>query len=143
MNKMKLLNELIKALGLTPQEVVKHWRDSGEIESALFSRSQAKSKRQRKQATISEPKSKADIAAMTDADIFGVFKKILSEKMGFEEDKIDLDSCFIELGVDSLDLMEFTMEIEEHFGISIPDRYVSSLKTVREFVDYLTSRKVL
>lgn len=40
-----------------------------------------------------------------------------------------------DLGFDSLDLVEFTMEIEEHFEIDVPDDAAGELRTVRAVVD--------
>jgi acyl carrier protein len=40
-----------------------------------------------------------------------------------------------DLGMDSLDLVECTMEAEEEFDISIPDQLVEQVKTVGDVVD--------
>jgi acyl carrier protein len=40
-----------------------------------------------------------------------------------------------ELGLDSLDLVECSMEVEEEFGISIPDELVEKVKTVGDIAD--------
>lgn len=60
------------------------------------------------------------------------FKKIPVEK-------VTLESTFDELGIDSLDGMEFFFEIEEEFDIDIPDEQLRSLRTVREAVDGIKS----
>ncbi|MCX7426479.1 MAG: phosphopantetheine-binding protein [Planctomycetia bacterium] len=40
-----------------------------------------------------------------------------------------------DLGSDSLDIIEITMEVEEHFDISVPDDQEQDVRTVRDIVD--------
>jgi acyl carrier protein len=42
---------------------------------------------------------------------------------------------FEDLGWDSLDLVEGSMEVEEEFGISIPDDLVEKVKRVSDIID--------
>jgi acyl carrier protein len=42
---------------------------------------------------------------------------------------------FHDLGLDSLDLVECSMEIEEEFDISVPDELVEQVKTIANVVD--------
>ena len=149
MNKFKLLDELVKAMGLTPQEIVKHWHDTGAVKSALFSRSQAKSRKTKSKQTSDpkrEPKpkpAKNSLLHMSEEDIFEVLKKIIAEQAGVEEDEVLRDSKLVHLGVDSLDLVEITMTVENMFGISIPDADVRDDDTVQDIVEYLAGRKVM
>ena len=58
--------------------------------------------------------------------------------MGVDEEEIKYSARFVEdLGADSLDLVELTMEIEKKFSISIPDDVVENLNTVGDVVDYV------
>ncbi len=52
-------------------------------------------------------------------------------------ESLALDSTFEQLEMDSLDAMNLIFEIEECFGVSIPDSSVRSIKNVRELVDQL------
>ena len=47
---------------------------------------------------------------------------------------ISLSSTFEELQMDSLDKINLSFEVEERFGISIPDNALDSLKTVGDVV---------
>lgn len=47
------------------------------------------------------------------------------------------DTTFVELGVDSLDYMDWRLEAEQHFGIEIPDRDGEQMRTVRDYLVYL------
>jgi acyl carrier protein len=46
-------------------------------------------------------------------------------------------STWEELGVDSLDVAEFFMEVENQLGVTIPDSDATNLKTVGEVIDYV------
>ena len=63
---------------------------------------------------------------------------IVSEHFAFEKEKISRKTTFIEdIGADSLDIVEFVMELEEEFDIQIPDDQAEKIKTVGEAVDYI------
>ena len=67
-------------------------------------------------------------------------KEVIIDKLGVEEDKIKLEASFVDdLGADSLDTVELIMELEEEFGIEIPDEDAEGLTTVGSVVDYLES----
>lgn len=45
-----------------------------------------------------------------------------------------------DLGMDSFDLMEIVMSLEEHFDISIADDEAQSLQTVQQVVDLIAKK---
>ena len=60
--------------------------------------------------------------------IFDEIKKVISEQLEVEEDKITMDTTFEELGADSLDLFQVVIEIEEKYGIHLHvEQYGSTL----------------
>ena len=68
-------------------------------------------------------------------------KNILSDKLGLDINTIKDDTSIIDdLGADSLDVVEIIMEIEDQFGITVPDDDVTTLKTVRDISDYVDSK---
>ncbi len=70
--------------------------------------------------------------------IFATIQDILSTQLGIEAAEVDIDSDFIEdLGADSLDIVELVMELEEEFGLEIPDEDAEQIATVRDAVDYI------
>jgi acyl carrier protein len=149
MDKYKLVDELVKALELTPTEIVRYWQNSGRIQPALFCKSQAKSRKTKsKQTAKPEPEPKPELKRrnlnfMTESDIFEVFKRIIAEQAGVDEDDILRGSNLVCLGVDSLDFVEITMMLEKTFGITIPDEDVNDKMTVQDILDYLVERKVM
>ena len=66
-------------------------------------------------------------------------KELISEQMGIEADTITLESNFEEdLGVDSLDIVELSMALEEEFDIGeMGEEDLASIKTVGDLVNYL------
>ena len=69
-------------------------------------------------------------------------KKIVMDHLGIEENKISLDSKFIDdLGADSLDTVELVMAFEEQFGIEIPDDAAETILTVQNAVDFINNKK--
>ena len=71
---------------------------------------------------------------------FDKVKDIVLDKLGTEENKITEAASFMDdLGADSLDTVELIMEMEEEFGIEIPDEEAEKLATVGDAVKYLDS----
>ena len=71
---------------------------------------------------------------------FDKVKKIVCEKLGVDESKVTENAAFMsDLGADSLDVVEFIMEVEKEFNITIPDDDASKLATVGLAVKYIES----
>jgi acyl carrier protein len=69
-------------------------------------------------------------------------KEIIVDQIGVRESEIKPSSLLREdLGVDSLDMIEITMAIEEEFGFDVPDDDVDSIKTFQDVVDYVQAHK--
>lgn len=65
-------------------------------------------------------------------------KSILANNLGISRDTITRDSKLVDdLYADSLDIIEFTISLEEQFGKDIPDEVMERFKTVQDIVDYL------
>ena len=51
-------------------------------------------------------------------------------------------SSFIDIGMDSLDMIEFIMSIEESFDIDLDDDFIlNNIKTIDDFVDLIKNPK--
>ncbi len=75
-------------------------------------------------------------------EILEEVKKTLAEHLGVDAKAIKKDSKIVDdLGADSLDLVELTMDLEEKFGLKIPDEDVGKLVDVNSIVDYVISKK--
>lgn len=68
-------------------------------------------------------------------------RKIIAEQLGISEDNIVNDSHFnYDLGVNSLDLYEIIIEIQDTFGLQIPDEVVERIDIVQDAVDYISNQ---
>lgn len=67
--------------------------------------------------------------------------QIIAEKLGIDEAKVVPEASFIEdLGADSLENVELIMELENQFGIEIPDEEAQKIQTVRDVINYVTEK---
>jgi acyl carrier protein len=75
-------------------------------------------------------------------EVFERIKEVLAERLSVEESDITEEANFQEdLGADSLDLVEMIMELEDQFGIKIPDEDAQQIQTVGQAVEYVTSHQ--
>ena len=73
---------------------------------------------------------------------FDKVKEVIIDKLGIEDSKIETGSSFVDdLGADSLDTVELIMQLEEEFGIEIPDEDAEKITTVQAAVDYIEQNK--
>ena len=73
---------------------------------------------------------------------FDKVKEVIVDKLGVEEDKITSNASFVDdLGADSLDTVELIMQLEEEFGLEIPDESAEKMTTVQSAVDYIEDNK--
>ena len=69
-------------------------------------------------------------------------KEVIIDKLGVEEEKIVSEASFVDdLGADSLDTVELIMQLEEEFGIEIPDEEAEKMTTVKSVVDYIEANQ--
>ena len=61
--------------------------------------------------------------------------KIISETQHLALDKIQPESSFQELGIDSLDGINILFAVENEFNINIPDDAAQTIRSVRDMVD--------
>jgi acyl carrier protein len=61
--------------------------------------------------------------------------EIIAKSKRLPEAAVTLATSFDELGIDSLDKINISFEVEEVFGITIPDDALGTLKTVGDVVD--------
>ena len=67
-----------------------------------------------------------------------MLKSIIVEKLGVDEAEVTPEASFIQdLGADSLDTVELTMEFEKEFGVEIPDTEAENLTTVGAAIAYI------
>lgn len=73
---------------------------------------------------------------------FDNVKEIIVDTLSLDANDIKLESDLInDLGIDSLDVMELVMAIDEKCDITIPDEEIPNLTTVQAIVNYIDSVK--
>ncbi len=74
--------------------------------------------------------------------VFEKVKSILSEQFDVEEDNITMETSIInDLGADSLDVVDLLMNIDDEFGVEVPDEDVEKVKTVEDLVAYIEAHQ--
>jgi acyl carrier protein len=70
------------------------------------------------------------------------FRDRLARHAGVATERITLSSSFAEdIGADSLDIVELVMELEEEFGVTIPDEEAERIKTVGDAIRYIEQHR--
>ena len=70
---------------------------------------------------------------------FDKVKEVVIDKLGVEEEKIVSAASFVDdLGADSLDTVELIMQLEEEFGIEIPDDAAETIQSFGDAVKFIT-----
>ena len=68
-------------------------------------------------------------------------KDMLEKQLGIDKSKITEDSDIIkDIGAGSLDIVEFLMDAENEWGITIEEEDVKDLHTIGDVVKYIESR---
>lgn len=68
-------------------------------------------------------------------------KDMLEKQLGIDKSKITEDSDIIkDIGADSLEIVEFLMDAENEWGITIEEEDVKDLHTIGDIVKYIESR---
>ena len=75
---------------------------------------------------------------MERADVMQVLRTKAVELLEVDADAVQEDKSFVDdLGVDSLSLVEFTMELEDTLGISLPEEELTDVTTIGAFLDVI------
>ncbi len=74
---------------------------------------------------------------MDRADIYAKVSQIIAHILKISKDSVNEESNLESLGADSLNRVEFVMELEETFGVEINDEEAEKLSTVGQTVTYI------
>jgi acyl carrier protein len=93
---------------------------------------------------LNPPRSDSEVltVALSRDEVYERVKVALVDKLGTDESAVSEDAAFQEdLNADSLDLVELIMELEDQFGLKIPDEDAQKLTTVGQAVDYVVEHQ--
>jgi acyl carrier protein len=69
-----------------------------------------------------------------------VFQKI-ADVRGVDPSTLSPQTTFMEIGADSLDMVEFSIDLEDAFGISIGQQDIASIKNLGQAVEFIEKNK--
>ncbi len=70
--------------------------------------------------------------------IFEKVKSVIAEQTGINPETITMDSSFVEdLNIDSIDLIELIMMLEEEYNIEFSEDDAEKIKTIGDVVGYI------
>jgi acyl carrier protein len=68
-------------------------------------------------------------------------REIVIDQLGVNEEEVTNEASFQEdLGADSLDVVELVMQIEEEWGLEIPDEDAERIQTFQDALNYIEDR---
>lgn len=69
-------------------------------------------------------------------------KEIITDELGIDAEQVTESTSFKkDLEVDSLDLFQLVMRLEEEYGIEIPSDELEKMETVGQVMDYINKNK--
>ena len=74
---------------------------------------------------------------MSEKEIYAKIVEVIQEHEGADFSVSPELSLKDELGVDSVDLMEFIIDLEDTFAIEIPDEQIDHFKNISDIVIYI------
>ncbi|MBD0967350.1 MULTISPECIES: acyl carrier protein [Lactobacillus] len=79
---------------------------------------------------------------MSEEEIFNKIKDMIADNFDVDKDKITEDTNFMDdLDADSIDLVEFILQLEDEFGAEIPDDEAEKIKTIGDAVSYIKAHQ--
>ena len=75
-------------------------------------------------------------------EILQKMQLVIQEQMGKEEIVLTEDTKLDDLGVDSIELMEFIINLEDEFDLEISDDTIDHMVKVADLLDYLSGELI-
>jgi acyl carrier protein len=76
--------------------------------------------------------------AATQEELIAGIAEIIEEVTGIEPSEVTVDKSFVDdLDIDSLSLVEIAVQIEDKYGVKVPDEDLAGLRTVGDAVAYI------
>ncbi|MGO2723260.1 MAG: acyl carrier protein [Lactobacillus sp.] len=77
---------------------------------------------------------------MTKEVIFKRIRELIADNFEIDESKVTMDTNFKEdLQADSINLVEFILQLEDEFGAEIPDEEAEKISSVSDAVNYIAA----
>lgn len=77
---------------------------------------------------------------MSRAEILQKMQLVIQEQLGREDIVLTEATKLDDLGVDSIELMEFIINLEDEFALEISDNTIDHMDKVSDLLDYLSEQ---
>jgi len=78
---------------------------------------------------------------MTNEEVISKIKTILIDEFEVEEEDLDPSAVIMDaLDIDSLDLIDLVVVIEQNFGFKVETQEMGEIKTLQDFYDYIIKK---
>ena len=77
---------------------------------------------------------------MSRVEIFQKMQLVIQEQLGREDIVLTEATKLNDLGVDSIELMEFIINLEDEFALEISDNTIDHMDKVSDLLDYLSEQ---
>jgi acyl carrier protein len=74
-------------------------------------------------------------------DLYATFTEVLTDEFGVPESDLAPDATFEALGLDSLDVVELTLVLEERTGVKLEDEELEDVRTVQDAMDKVAAKR--
>jgi acyl carrier protein len=74
-------------------------------------------------------------------DLYTTLQTLLTDTFGVAADDVAPDATFEALGLDSLDVVELTLVLEEETGVKLEDEELEDVRTVQDAVDKVVEKQ--
>lgn len=74
-------------------------------------------------------------------DLLATFTTLLVDTFGVPEGDVTPDATFEALGLDSLDVVELTLVLEEETGVKLEDEELEDVRTVQDAIDKVAAKQ--
>jgi len=76
--------------------------------------------------------------AATQEELIAGIAEIIEEVTGIDPSEVTIEKSFVDdLDIDSLSLVEIAVQIEDKYGVKVPDEDLAGLRTVGDAVNYI------
>ena len=69
-----------------------------------------------------------------------VFEKVAEQK-GVDRTTLTRETTFLDIGADSLDMVEFSLDLEDQFKITINQSDIGGIKTLGQAIDFIEKNR--
>lgn len=77
---------------------------------------------------------------MSRVEILHKMQLVIQDQMGNKDIVLTEDTKLDDLGVDSIELMEFIINLEDEFALEISDDTIDHMEKVADLLDYLSEQ---